>query len=265
VDAAAPPGGDGSSTAPFNLIQAGIDAAIDGDTVLVLAGTYTGVGNKNLDFGGRAITVCSESGPDECVIDCEDDGRGFLFQSGETADAILDGVTISNGHADYGGGVRCVDSSPTFRNCTLSDNWARQSGGGLLSSGGAPQLVGCVFAGNVTLRYGAGMCISRGDVRLVDCTFDGNLAGGESSCGGAICILESSVTLTNCLLTGNAASGTDVGERGGGIYIETSRVELVDCTITESQADYIGGGIACSWFSRTTLINCMFSHNVADI
>jgi len=41
------------------------------DTVLVADGTYIGEGNKNLDFGGKAITVTSENGMAEMTEEKE--------------------------------------------------------------------------------------------------------------------------------------------------------------------------------------------------
>ena len=52
-------------------IQAGINGAVDGDTVLVADGIYTGNGNRDIEFEGKAILLMSENGPENCVIDCE--------------------------------------------------------------------------------------------------------------------------------------------------------------------------------------------------
>ena len=68
---------------------------------MVADGTYTGIGNKNIDYNGKAITVRSGERPETCIIDCEDEGRGFHFHNLEPADAVLDGVTVRRGYA-YG-------------------------------------------------------------------------------------------------------------------------------------------------------------------
>lgn len=95
-------------------IQAGIDSAATGDIVLVADGTYTGDGNRDLDFGGKAIVVMSENGPELTIIDCEgspgDYHRGFYFHSGEGPASVLRGFTIKNGRIPYpddGGGILC--------------------------------------------------------------------------------------------------------------------------------------------------------------
>jgi len=61
---------DDDGPADFNNIQAAISDANDGDTVLVKDGRYTGTGNRDIDFRGKAITVRSENGPENCIIDC---------------------------------------------------------------------------------------------------------------------------------------------------------------------------------------------------
>ncbi len=116
-------------------IQAGIDAAVDGDSVIVLDGTYTGEGNKNLDFYGKAITVRSLTNPWDCWIDCEGEGRAFVFQHNEGPDSVVSGFTIANGRApdtpgDYGGGgIRSEYASPTIRGNTFQDCQGGLGGG----------------------------------------------------------------------------------------------------------------------------------------
>jgi len=62
---------DDDGPADFNNIQAAIDDSNDGDTIIVADGTYTGGGNREISFRGKAITVRSENGPENCIIDCQ--------------------------------------------------------------------------------------------------------------------------------------------------------------------------------------------------
>ena len=188
-------------------IQAGIDAAVDGDRVLVADGTYTGDGNKDLDFGGKAITVTSENGAEKTIIDCEYDGRGFYFHSGETEESVVSGFTIKNGSASpgsgggislenssptiegniiknnravYGGGISCKESSPTIQNNEIIGNSADKSkislpsptGGGIYLSNSSPTIVNNTISGNSSKSKGGGIsCWSSSSVKVLNTIF----------------------------------------------------------------------------------------------
>ncbi|MBA7646107.1 hypothetical protein ES703_53868 [subsurface metagenome] len=82
---------DDDGTAEFDNIQAAINDANDGDTVIIADGTYTGDGNRDIDFLGKAITLRSENGPENCIIDCNGSEtgyhRGFYFHNGEDSNS----------------------------------------------------------------------------------------------------------------------------------------------------------------------------------
>ena len=129
-------------------IQAGINSAVNGDTVLVADGTYTGTGNKEIEYFGKAITVMSENGPEMCIIDCENSGRGFYFRGGEGNGSVLDGLTIRNGYvsggyiSNRGGGIRIGGaSSPVIRNCVITQNEATGSGSGVYIANSATRQI----------------------------------------------------------------------------------------------------------------------------
>ncbi|NLH18170.1 MAG: hypothetical protein GX455_16460, partial [Phycisphaerae bacterium] len=91
----------------YPTIQAAIDAAASGDSVVIRPGTYSGTGNRDISFKGKAITVRSLLGPNTCIIDCGGVGRGFLFETNEKNTSILQGLTIRNGTAVFGGAIEC--------------------------------------------------------------------------------------------------------------------------------------------------------------
>ena len=72
---------DDDAPADFSTIQAALDAAAAGDTIIVRDGIYTGTGNRDIDFGGKAVHLRSENGPQNCIINCQgtelEPHRGF--------------------------------------------------------------------------------------------------------------------------------------------------------------------------------------------
>ena len=196
---------------PGDSIQDAINAAMDGDEIVVAPGTYV----ETINFNGKAITVRSSDGAEVTIID----GTGFFHVvqcvSGEGLDTVLDGFTITGGHAqgpagrnNTGGGMYNHTSSPTVTNCTFADNFANYSGGGLYSIFGSPTVTNCTFSGNTCNISGGGMFLESGSPTVNNCMFSGNAAGvfgGGMSTGGG------SPTVTNCSFIGNSAV-----ENGGG-------------------------------------------------
>ena len=198
---------------PFDqpTIQAGIDAAVNGDIVVVSDGTYTGVGNVNLDFLGKAITVKSENGAVATIIDCQNTAntRGFIFQTGETTASILDGFTIQNGstqgtsESDGGGAIHCSLSSPTILNCILTHNTVEGLGGGLYCKGSpAPVITNCLITNN-TANTGGGILANNSAPTITNCTITGNTAAAG---GGIFLLANSPVTIVNTILWGDTAT-----------------------------------------------------------
>jgi parallel beta-helix repeat protein/predicted outer membrane repeat protein len=244
----------------YNTIQAGMDAAENGDTVLVANGIYTGFGNKDLDYHGKAIAVISEHGPEATIIDCEDAGRGFYFHSGEGPGSRLEGFTIRHGYPylDDGGGIKCSNSSPSITNCIISRNSAEQ-GGGIYCQNSSLTLTSCRIDDNYALdRYGGGICYD-GDnnALLTDCVISGNTTPLHG--GGIYCYWFSSVFITGCTISGNTSY------EGGGIDCRYATVTLSDCSITNNRVEGgYGGGINGYQFFTLRITNCAISENTAQ-
>jgi hypothetical protein len=127
-------------TGDFPTIQDAIDESTYGWTIWLADGRFTGEGNRGIRYEGKSITIRSASGNSQnCIVDCEDAGYGFVFDSHETPRAVLEGVSVVN---SWGGAV-ILESSPTIRNCIFASN---DVGIGIVD--GHALLTNCTIYGN---------------------------------------------------------------------------------------------------------------------
>jgi len=276
----------------FATIQKGIDTALDGDTIIAADGTYTGPGNRDIDFEGKAITLRGENGPQTCIIDCENASghRGFYLHSGEDANSIVSGFTITNGHIydDNGGGIYCSGSSPTIENCIISNNNAIGASGIDFGMDGENGYGGAIF------------CTSDSNAHIINCTIISNAAmggngfmggGGGNAYGGSI--YGSNLILENCIISDNVALGGDgtggaLGAGNGGdgygaaIFCSTNgAMTITNCAISNNEAtggnggdsgsyfagvggSAYGGAIYCDYNNTSIIGNCIISENMAS-
>ena len=262
---------DDDGSADFNNIQAAVDAAYYGDTVLVADGIYTGEGNRDIDFLGKAITVKSENGPENCIIDCNatwnEQHCGFDFISNQDTNSVIDGFTITNGYtSDRSGGIYCRNSALTISNCNIRGNmvWGGRGGG---YGGGISVIDGIYLINNCTISNNSGEHDGSGGIScensaltISNSTVTDNFS--ERRRGGIFCSDDSDVAITNCTISGNSGYW-----EGGGIECYQSCMIIKDCNISGNRAEESwwysqGGGIKC-YDSNSTIINCIISGNTA--
>jgi len=236
-------------------IQAGINAAVDGDTILVADGTYTGDGNKDINFWQKAIVVMSANGAVNCIIDCEGVGRGFHFWLGEESNSVVQGFTITNGYT-FGGGILCELSSPTIRDNIILENEAKTDAAGIYCAGSSPTITGNLITGNIAGDEGGGIYCGSSSPTITDNTISGNTAGRYG--GGIYCRSNSFPTIMGNTIVDNSA-----GDHGGGIYCSDSSQNITGNMLSGNTADR-GGGIYCEYASTTITGNTIMS-NTANI
>ena len=251
----------GWSTAATN-IQDAVDAAIDGDEVLVTNGVYQTGGRPFSipDFGPiltnrvvitNVLTLKSVNGPavtfivgnqvpgtinDYGAVRCVDlvDGAtlsGFTITNGATGPGGSDAVWES-----WGGGLNCQSGNGVVTNCIIVNNSAGDAGGGAVLG----TFYNCQFIGNQS-GYGGGVA----GVIANNCMFELNSGGVGGGAGYS--------TLNNCTLTGNSASG------GGGADSST----LNNCIVFYNTAPGSDNYSSCTLnFSCTTPLPDSGTNNI---
>ena len=258
-------------------IQAAINAAWDGDTVLIADGKYTGEGNRDIRYYGKEIIVTSENGPDSCIISYgyanewgyAQSSSAFIFHGGETIKSILNGITIINQTGGYDSTDRfegiAIGAKPLISNCIFRNT--------RVICNGEATFYKCRFEDNyshIRSHNGAAIYSSYNSnnkyFRVIKCSFINNRAPN----GGAICSLFGYIPdIDSCTFIGNQA-WNDIYEGGGAINVQLR--ENTPCIITNSQFinnssedNYSKAGAIYHEGYKMLIDNCIFVGNTSPI
>ncbi len=270
---------DGSGA--FTTIQSAIDAALDGDNVVICPGIY----HEVINLLGKPISVFSMDSAETTIVDGSGLGAPVVqCVSGETAATRIAGLTITGGHWGMGGGFRIVQSSPTIErcaivgnessdeggggiycdagsptitDCVIAQNRANGGGGAIFQSGSNPTLLRCEIRENVADAGGGIMLASQSAARIESCAITDNQA--DLGAAGIRC-LDSNPTILTCIIANNTTSSAGAG---GGLLIEHGTPWIEGCTLSGNVAGS-GGAVACN-NSETAprLQDCLFTGNTA--
>lgn len=236
-----------------STIQAGVDAAAWGDTVLISCGTYHDCthpgwqGELNcviINVGG--IYLRSETGSPDCVsIDAQ--GLGRVMECG--ADSVtIEGITLTGGYSPgpwlptgAGGGLYCHASGVTVSNVLFEGNEAPNGhGGGVCCSWTSPSLHNVTFIGNSAPGFGkgGGLYTDHSSLALDGCVFESNSGGtgGGSYFGG-----DGVPQVTNCTFLRNTATGAGAAVAARNTYPHISRCTFAANSCPEQGAAVYSG------------------------
>lgn len=229
----------------YERIQNAIDAAVDGDVVIVAPGIYTGTNNENISFRSKDITVRGTDPDDWGVIGSTSlqipAGKvGIFMNTPHPKTARLSGLSF---YGD-GAGVHCAASANVSK-CRM-----HSLSTGILVSGATGSIAQCVLDQNLE-----GGHFSNSNMLVTDCLFIANRdVRGASVQGG-------NVSMINCLFSDNGPNETNQSFDGGAIsLLNGTSLVLINCTLV-GNSSRSGGGI-WTW-GNLSLINTIISGNNA--
>ncbi|HTM20525.1 MAG TPA: hypothetical protein VL172_08460 [Kofleriaceae bacterium] len=241
--------------ADYSTLQAAVDDAPAGATLLVCAGTY----GENLVIDGKQLTVRGTDGRDATIIEANRAGAGILVRNTGGTGVILEGLTVRNGYAPNGGALRCADSVLAVHDSALLGSEAGQLGGGMYASACTVELIGVLARGN-TSSQGGGIYLDGGaatirqteirqnhartrgggiviavDAVIEDSTISDNIADWV---GGGLYAFEGAAVVRHNLIHGNTSKND-----GGGLYFHMGTPQIIDNTIEFNTSGDDGGGL----------------------
>jgi len=198
--------------------------------VVVADGIYSGTGNYDLNLKNgmdpvmdyRILTVRSDQGPQDCTIDCDGLGRGFIFDANEDPNYVVDGFTITGGLAGQGGAIYINGSSPTITNCIIIFNSTyslyEDNGGGIYCNNASPIITNTEISYNQAWKGGGIYCENGSSPEIINCLITYN---HSIDAGGSIYVYDSTPEIHLCTVAYNNSELTYVPLDGwlGGIFV----------------------------------------------
>lgn len=260
----------------FETIGAAVAASVSGDTIAIAPAVYAGALNKNIDPAGRDLVFVGVGGWDVTIIDCEGDGRGFNFQSGETGATEVRGLTVCNGDVwtnertePVGGAIRCYESGPTIVDCAF-ENCKAISGGGIFVQRCSVRVEDCVFLGNFGSE-GGGVCFYHSEDGLVrGCLF------AENKGAGIVMTLETPAAIEECqFIRNDFGAGYSNGVLAWGrpspsirncTFVGNRSAPPIDCIFSDPKIDasifaFNGSTPVTCWHSTPVIRRSVFYSN----
>jgi hypothetical protein len=228
----------------FTSPAAAVDAAVEGDTIMIAAGTYMlasplSLYGKNLmirgavDASGRPTTVLN--------------GQNATYHVNAlhlTAATVIENLVLTNGRSTQNGAIYMFGcQGTTIRNCSVRGNQR----GAIGLNGSNVTMIGCEIVDNAAgpgTSAGGGVYVA-GTISLIDCVVSGNAA---SFSGGGVYVPNGSVmNLTRTRICGNVApNGAQVGQSGNGIVNDLGgacvMTACASCPAPPCPADLDGNG-----------------------
>jgi len=247
----------------FKTIQAGIDAAKHGDTVLVHPGTYIEtikLKGKRIKLGSRFLNSRNPDWIDETIIKADSAGSVVYFLDYEDTNTVLSGFTITNGHPDwylsqnFGGGIYCgKNTSPRLEYLKVIKNVAIHGGGIYCYANSKPVLTNVTVCENYA-RVGGGIYLEYNTAPyLENVNVYQNYAIDAG--GGIYCYTDARPFLKKSAIYNNHAA-----LNGGGLFFYCCQPRLINLTIFGNTATR-GGGIFCGFASHAVIINSIIWQN----
>ncbi|MCC6134140.1 MAG: right-handed parallel beta-helix repeat-containing protein [Candidatus Contendobacter sp.] len=257
---------------PGQSIESAIRGAQNGDVVEVAPGTY----NQTIRFWGKAVTLRSQSGPENTIIDGGSQlGPLISFFDNESRTSVVDGFTLLNGVTSGGGGAITAQNgaSPTIRNNIIRNNRALIGAGIYLYKNSSPLIEKNVFNDNHAEGNNAGggaIAASYGGHPLIrNNTFSRNTVYGNPASGGAVFISQGSgATIDDNDFSENSCTFNlvDVATGGAVHTIHDTRgsggVVLSNNRFRNNIANY-GGAAGAEAGASVMLVNNEFTGNRA--